>query len=83
MNQSSPSIAEHFEWEKDKAQAIAAPIGKAVSTWREEAARDGISKSEINRIATAFEHDDLKTNAGKVIHSGAGMPLWLCLAEFE
>ncbi|HEV3039892.1 MAG TPA: hypothetical protein VHA33_19150 [Candidatus Angelobacter sp.] len=29
--------------------------------WREEAARHDISKTEIERMASAFEHHDLKT----------------------
>ena len=54
------SVAEYFELEKDEAKAIAAEVGNAVSTWRNEAARHGVTKSEIDRMATAFEHDDLK-----------------------
>lgn len=54
------SVAEYFGLQKDEAQAIAAQVGKTVSTWRHEAARHGLPKTEINRMATAFEHDDLK-----------------------
>jgi serine/threonine-protein kinase HipA len=54
------SVAEYFELEKDKAKAIAAEVGKTVSKWRDEAAVHGIGKSEIDRMASAFEHDDLK-----------------------
>ena len=35
-------------------------VGKAVSKWRDEAARHGLSKAEIDRMASAFEHEDLK-----------------------
>jgi serine/threonine-protein kinase HipA len=31
----------------------------AVSLWRDEAAAAGVRPSEINRMASAFEHDDL------------------------
>lgn len=54
------SVAEYFELERDRARAIAAQVGKAVLTWREEAARQGIGKAEIDRMASAFEHDDSK-----------------------
>ena len=36
-------------------------VGKVVSGWRVEARQFGLSQSEIDRMATAFEHDDLKT----------------------
>jgi serine/threonine-protein kinase HipA len=54
------SVADYFELKKDNAKAIAAQVGKAVSTWRDEAARHGIPKREIDRMGSAFEHDDLK-----------------------
>jgi serine/threonine-protein kinase HipA len=59
------SVAEYFELEKDKAKSIAAQVGKAVSTWRDEVARHGIGKAEIDRMASAFEHDDVKKAQGK------------------
>ena len=59
------SVAEYFELEKDKAKDIAAQVGKAVSAWRDEAARHGIGKTEIDRMASAFEHDDLKQSPGR------------------
>jgi len=59
------SVAEYFELEKDKAKAIAAQVAKAVSTWRDEAAKHGVAKGEIDRMASAFEHDDLKKALGK------------------
>lgn len=54
------SVAKYFELEADKAREIAKEVGKAVSKWRNEAARHGIGKSEIDRMASAFEHEDLK-----------------------
>ena len=59
------SVAEYFELGRDKAKAIATQVGKAVSRWRNEAWQRGISKSEIDRMASAFEHDDLKKALGK------------------
>jgi serine/threonine-protein kinase HipA len=54
------AVAGYFELDDKKARAIAAQVGKAVATWRHEAARHGIRKNEIDRMASAFEHDDLK-----------------------
>lgn len=54
------SVAKYFELEADKAREIAKEVGKTVSKWRNEAARHGIGKSEIDRMASAFEHEDLK-----------------------
>jgi serine/threonine-protein kinase HipA len=54
------SVARYFELDSANAIKIAFQVGKAVSTWREEAARHGVSKTEIGRMASAFEHVDLK-----------------------
>jgi serine/threonine-protein kinase HipA len=53
-------VAGYFDLEDDKAREIAAQVGKAVSKWRDEAARHGLTKNEIERMASAFEHHDLK-----------------------
>jgi serine/threonine-protein kinase HipA len=53
-------VAPYFELAADEARAIAAQVGQAVATWREEAARLGLTAPEIERMASAFEHDDLK-----------------------
>jgi serine/threonine-protein kinase HipA len=57
--------AEYFGLKNDQAQAIAAEVGAAVTHWREEAKNAGIAKNEIDRMASAFEHDDLKKALGK------------------
>jgi len=54
------AVAGYFELEDDKAREISKQVGKAVSKWRDEAARHGLTKNEIDRMASAFEHDDLK-----------------------
>lgn len=59
------SVADYFELGRDKAKAIATQVGKAVSAWRNAARQHGISKIEIDRMASAFEHDDLKKALGK------------------
>jgi serine/threonine-protein kinase HipA len=53
-------VAGYFELDPAKAPKIAAQVGNAVSKWRNEAARHGLTKGEINRMASAFEHQDLK-----------------------
>ena len=57
-------VARYFELNAAKAREIAGRVGKAVSKWRDEAARHGIGKSEIDRMASAFDHADLKEALG-------------------
>ncbi len=52
--------AEYFELTPAEARTIAKEVGNAVSKWRDEAARQGLRATEIERMASAFEHDDLK-----------------------
>jgi serine/threonine-protein kinase HipA len=54
------AVAGYFEIDGKQARAIAAEVGKAVSGWRDEGAKHGIKKEEIDRMASAFEHKDLK-----------------------
>jgi serine/threonine-protein kinase HipA len=53
-------VASYFELNSREAHAVAAQVGQAVATWRKEAARLGLTASEIDRMASAFEHEDLK-----------------------
>jgi serine/threonine-protein kinase HipA len=53
-------VAEYFDLSAPEARRIAHEVGTVVSQWRREAARLGIVPSEIDRMASAFEHDDLK-----------------------
>jgi serine/threonine-protein kinase HipA len=53
-------VAEYFELDTGKAREIASHVAKAVSNWRGEAARYGVTRNEIDRMASAFEHKDLK-----------------------
>jgi serine/threonine-protein kinase HipA len=57
-------VAAYFELTGEQASRIASQVGQAVSTWRMEAARLGINPAEINRMASAFEHEDLKAAVG-------------------
>ncbi len=54
------SVVGYFELDENKAQVITAEVGLAVATWREEAARMGLTQAEIDRMASAFEHEDLR-----------------------
>ena len=53
-------VAPYFELDDKKARSIAKEVGTAISKWRNEAAHHGLAKNEIDRMASAFEHDDLK-----------------------
>jgi serine/threonine-protein kinase HipA len=57
-------VAGYFGLNGAKASETAAQVGKAVSKWRAEAARHGLTKPEIDRMASAFEHQDLKAACG-------------------
>ena len=41
------------------AREIAAEVGQAVARWRDVSALLGISTNEIERMSSAFEHEDL------------------------
>ena len=58
-------VAGYFDLNASKAKTIAAEVAQSVSIWRKEAARHGLSKTGIDRMASAFEHDDLKQALGK------------------
>jgi serine/threonine-protein kinase HipA len=46
--------------ESDQLKSATNQVGKAVSKWRDEAARHGLNKAEMDRMASAFEHEDLR-----------------------
>ncbi len=52
--------ASEFGISPERAKAIAHEVGTAVTGWRHHAKRLGLSKKECERMASAFEHDDLK-----------------------
>lgn len=54
------SVADHFGLKQKEARGIAAEVGNSVINWRDIAAGAGISKAEISRMASAFEHTDLE-----------------------
>jgi serine/threonine-protein kinase HipA len=54
------AVAEYFDLSATAARVIAGEIGVAVTHWRREAVRLGIAPPEIDRMSSAFEHEDLK-----------------------
>ena len=54
------SVVQYFELDEGKARTIAAEVGRAVVEWRTDAAHMGLTQTEIDRMASAFEHEDLK-----------------------
>lgn len=55
------SVAPYFELSAKKAHEIAAQVTDVTKTWRAEAAKLGLTATEIDRMASAFEHDDLQS----------------------
>ena len=53
------SVAGQFGLKPDTARAIAAEVGVAVLAWRDVAAEKGLTGAQIERMASAFEHEDL------------------------
>jgi len=54
------SVAHYFDLEDLQAKRIYKEVGSATTLWREEAHNLKIKKIEIDRMASAFEHVDLK-----------------------
>jgi serine/threonine-protein kinase HipA len=57
-------VAPYFELTPEQARDIAREVVTAVKSWRKEAEKAGLSTQEIERIKSAFEHDDLKAALG-------------------
>jgi serine/threonine-protein kinase HipA len=53
------AVASHFGVKPAKARTIARDVGAAVAGWRETAKAIGLTSREIDRMASAFEHEDL------------------------
>lgn len=52
--------AEYFGLKAKQAREIVNEVAVAVSRWRQVAERSGLSRADIDRMASAFEHEDLK-----------------------
>jgi serine/threonine-protein kinase HipA len=59
------SVAPAFGIGTAASRAIAREVGAAVEGWRSAAAECGIKRREADRMASAFEHDDLKAALGQ------------------
>ena len=57
-------VAEYFGVSATDARRIASEVGFVVSQWREVAQHLGIERPAIERMASAFEHDDLRRSLG-------------------
>ena len=53
------SVAEYFGLKLPQAKRIVAEVGAAVLNWREVAATNGLTAAQVDRMASAFEHEDL------------------------
>ncbi len=53
-------IAPMFGMTEKNARAIAAEVGSAVAGWRDAAARFGITSDKVERMSSAFDHEDLE-----------------------
>ena len=53
------ATAEYYGLSPTQARRIAGDVWKAVSGWREAATRLRASRREIDRMESAFEHEDL------------------------
>jgi serine/threonine-protein kinase HipA len=53
------SVANYFGLSSREANAIAGEVGVAVASWREKAMAHRIPKPEIERLSSAFAHNDL------------------------
>jgi serine/threonine-protein kinase HipA len=53
-------VAEHFGLKPDKARVIASEVGTAAKNWRAAAKGFHLSAAEIDRMASAFDHDELR-----------------------
>jgi len=56
-------VAPYFELTTEDARGIAREVGNAVTSWRKEAALLGLRNAEIDRMASAFDHGDLRAAA--------------------
>src|ERR1039457_4039073 len=61
-------VAAYFKLGRDEARKIAAEVGHAVATWRREVKKLGLTAAEIDRMASSFEHQDLKEALASAAH---------------
>lgn len=54
------SVAHYFDLDNSQVKNIFKEVGSVTALWREEATKLKIKKTEIDRMASAFEHKDLQ-----------------------
>ncbi len=54
------SVAPDFGLKTTTAGAVVFEVAQAVATWRHEAVKQALGHQEIDRMASAFEHEDLR-----------------------
>lgn len=59
------SVIDEFRITSKRAKEIIREVGRATALWREDAKKNGLPKKEVDRMASAFEHEDLE-KAGKL-----------------
>ena len=75
-------VAEYFELTLKQARQIVREVGAGVTGWRREAARLGLRKAEIERMASAFEHEDcVRHTQGRDGNGQAGLAASLAKAQ--
>lgn len=52
------SASEHFDLRVSEARLIAGDVARAVGRWRQRAKKNSIPSDEIDRMESAFEHED-------------------------
>jgi len=59
-------VSEYFELNAGVARRVAKQVGRVAALWRTMATAAGIKKTELDRMASAFEHKDLdKASKGR------------------
>jgi len=53
-------VAPYFELDEPEARIIVGDVARVVHCWRDEASRLGVAAGEISRMASAFQHGDLR-----------------------
>ena len=59
------TVAPQFGMTASEACTIAREVGAVVARWRKVAARHGLTAAQIDRMASAFEHDDLRASRAR------------------
>ncbi|MEW6281198.1 MAG: HipA domain-containing protein [Candidatus Eremiobacterota bacterium] len=54
-------VADYFRLSPRQARSIARDVGQAVTGWRSAASACGLARSDIQRMKSAFEHQDLRS----------------------